>query len=42
MLFICGTSQDPKEITDIITLHNYDYDKWLTIEKVQNIINSLK
>jgi hypothetical protein len=38
-LFICNTDEtNPKKITDIITLHNYDYDGYLTLEKVKNLI----
>lgn len=32
MLFITQSDyDDPKKITDVITLHNYDYNKYLTI-----------
>lgn len=42
ILFICATDyKDQKKITDLVCLHNYDYDKLLTIEKVQNIIKAL-
>lgn len=36
MLFICQS--EGVEITDLICIHNYDYDGYLTIEKVENII----
>ena len=32
---------DNRKITDIICLHNYDYDKFLTEEKVKSIISSI-
>ena len=40
MLWICETDdQNKKNITDIVCLHNYDYDGYLTIEKVKGLIN---
>ena len=40
MMFITETSdQDQKVITDLICLHNYDYDGYLTEEKVIGLIN---
>jgi len=40
MMWICETSdQDEKFITDLICLHNYDYDGYLTKEKIIGIIN---
>jgi hypothetical protein len=42
MLFISESDhQDEKHITDIICLHNYDYDGYLTIKKILDIINSI-
>lgn len=42
VLFIYSTDRENKDkITDMVCLHNYDYDKKLTIEKVQNIIKAL-
>lgn len=42
MLFITETSdQDQKEVTDVICIHNYDYDGYLTEEKVINLINAI-
>ena len=42
MLWICETDdQNDKSITEIICLHNYDYDGYLTIKKVIAIINSI-
>ena len=33
--------QDEKNLTDCICLHNYDYDGYLTIDKVKKIIDSI-
>ena len=33
---------DYKKITDIVVLHNYDYDKYLTESKLNNLINWFK
>jgi len=42
MLFICEIDHVIKtKITDLVCLHNYDYDGYLTIEKVQMIIDSI-
>ena len=42
MLFICQHDiNDYKKIEDIITLHNYDYDGYLSLEKVKKIIYAL-
>ena len=42
MVWICGTDhKDETKITDLICLHNYDYDGFLTKEKINNIINSI-
>ena len=42
MLFITLTDDKYEyKITDLICLHNYDYDGYLTIEKVKNIINAI-
>ena len=30
-----------KKVTDLICLHNYDYDGWLYVHKLQNIVKSL-
>lgn len=41
-LFICHVDDEiPTKITDLVCLHNYDYDKSLTIEKVTSLINIL-
>lgn len=34
-------AENPKRITDSICLHNYDYDGYLTIEKVVSLIASI-
>lgn len=40
MLFICQHShKDYRIIEDIVTLKNYDYDGYLTIDELSNIIN---
>lgn len=40
MLWICETDdQDQRRVTDLVCLHNWDYDKYLTIEKVKGLIN---
>jgi hypothetical protein len=42
MLFITQTDyENKKKITDLVCLHNYDYDGYLTEEKLLSIINSL-
>lgn len=42
MLFICQLDDDDdKKISDIITLHNYDYDGFITIEKIKTLISLL-
>lgn len=39
MLYLCEHSEEnSKEVTDIINLHNWDYDKELTVEKLENIL----
>mgnify|MGYP003498282365 CR=1 FL=1 len=43
MLFICNTDyKKKKKITDVVCLHNYDYDKHLTVERLENIIKIFK
>lgn len=39
MVFICEVEE---EITDCICLHNYDYDGYLTEEKIKLLIQALK
>lgn len=40
MLWITVTSdQSEKEVTDAICLHNYDYDGYLTKEKITTLID---
>lgn len=41
-LFICELDEnDDTIITDLICIHNWDYDKELTIDKVKTLINLL-
>ena len=38
MVYICQMDKDnPKEITDLICLHNYDYDGYITEEKLRSL-----
>jgi hypothetical protein len=40
--FLCQVnSKDDKEITDLICVHNYDYDGFITLEKVKALIKAL-
>jgi len=40
MLWICETDdQNETNVTDLVCLHNWDYDKALTIEKVKTLID---
>ena len=42
MMFICETDEkNEKEITDLICLHNYDYNGFLTKEKLESLIKLL-
>jgi hypothetical protein len=41
MLFITQTDYKDRKITDLVCLHNYDYDGYMTEEKLLSIINSL-
>ena len=42
MMFISETSdQDEKVITDLIAIHNYDYDGYLKAEKVAALIDAI-
>lgn len=42
-LYICEKSdKDDKVVTDLICLHNYDYDGYLDIKKVKSLIELLK
>lgn len=40
MMFICDVENKPN--IDVVVLHNYDYDGYLTIEKVENLIKLIK
>ena len=35
MVFICESDKDRKKVTDIVVLHNYDYDGYLTLERLK-------
>lgn len=40
MLWICELDEeDDMEITDLICLHNYDYDGYITEKKLKSLIN---
>ena len=42
MVFICEIDRsDDKKITDLICLHNYDYDGYLTETKIKTIIMAI-
>jgi len=42
MVYLCETSdQNEKEITDLICVHNYDYDGYLTMNKIINLIKAI-
>lgn len=42
MLWVCAIDkEDEKVITDLVCLHNYDYDGYLTIEKVKTLIDNI-
>lgn len=42
MLFIQNLNDAEDKIKDQVVIHNYDYDGWLTIEKVQSMVQLLK
>ncbi len=43
MVWLCSTdSKDPKTVTDLVCVHNYDYDGYLTIEKIKGLINLIE
>ena len=42
MVFICESDEDdPKQITDMVCVHNYDYDGYLTHEKIDSLLKHL-
>jgi len=42
ILFICKLDEeDEKKITDAVCIHNYDYDGYLTREKLVSLITAL-
>lgn len=43
VVFISETSEhNPREVTDVICLHNWDYDGYLTEEKISTLVSALK
>ena len=43
MLWLCATdNKDETKVTDLVCVHNWDYDGALTIEKVETLIKVLK
>lgn len=43
MLWICSRDKlDEKKVTDLICIHNYDYDKYITNDKIKQIINLIE
>lgn len=43
MLYLCEIDEhNPKKITDLVCLRNYDYDGYTTLEDIQDIIKLLK
>ena len=43
MLFVCEIDEkDDKKVNDIICLHNYDYDGYMTEEKLVSLIKGIK
>lgn len=42
MMYLCEVDEkDPRKITDLVCVHNYDYDGYLTTEKVSGLITLL-
>lgn len=42
ILFICESdTDDSRKITDLVCLHNYDYDGYLSKSKLETLINSI-
>jgi len=43
VLYICEIDEeDKRKINDLICIHNYDYDGYMTLSKVQGLIDLLK
>jgi len=43
MMYICQKDANIKDrISDLVCIHNYDFDGYLTIEKVKSFINLIK
>lgn len=42
MLYICESDNDDyRKITDLVCLHNYDYDGYLSKQKLETLISSI-
>ncbi len=42
VLFVCERDKDnPKQINDAVCLHNYDYDGYITEEKLKNLVSGI-
>jgi hypothetical protein len=42
IVFICEIDpQDKRKITDLVCVHNYDYDGYLTLEKINLLIKAI-
>jgi hypothetical protein len=42
-VWICQASRkDLSKVTDLVCIHNYDYDGYITLEKVKSIIEVFK
>lgn len=42
MVWLCSADEPDQEVTDLICLHNYDYDYFLTLERINKIISALE
>lgn len=43
MVWICQSEDEAhKKVTDLICIHNYDYDGFLTLEKIKLLIGGLR
>lgn len=42
MVFICEVDADDEtEITDLVCVHNYDFDGYLTLDKIKMLITAI-
>lgn len=42
VMFICEIDKNnPKNITDLVCIHNFDYDGYLTLKKIKSLIKIL-